>query len=309
MAYLEIKLTGGQSRKLVLREGENLLGSGGEAAIVIKDPLVAPVQARLTVKGEHAAIVNLAAAESAVPERGSAVRGARPPAGRPADHRQHPLPLFQRGSRQHPGDARDVGVPGSGADHRAVPGPRPGPSADPAGRLRRFVSQAAPPPPPSGAPFAVSEEELYEFPHLEMTDTTGRVYWILLKDKELLAGSAGDCPLRFDDPLVEPRHAKFIRRDDGVFIVDMESGQGVFLNNRRVFREALKEGDVVRVGHRSLVFHLPRPRPEPVAPPPAAEAAPAAEAPPPRQPPPPRPPRAGRPRGPGSRPEWPAWSS
>lgn len=280
MAYLEIKLTGGQSRKLVLREGENLLGSGGGATLVIKDPLVAPVQARVTVRGEQATVVNLVAANP------SFLNGAPLSAEcalRPGDQLilgstrlfYYGVDLDSTREMLEMSVARD---PERTTGPIPIPAPAPAPPPAPAAPATVSVSKAAPPPPPAGAPFAVTEEELFECPHLEMTDPTGRVFWILLKDKEVLAGSAADCPLRFDDPLVEPRHAKFIRREDGVFIVDMENGQGVFLNNRRVFREALKEGDVVRVGHRSLVFHLPRPRPQPTAPAPAAEAAPAESA-------------------------------
>jgi tetratricopeptide (TPR) repeat protein len=142
------------------------------------------------------------------------------------------------------------------------------------------VFVASSPPPVPAAPLAASEEELQAFPHLELTDPSGTIRWILLKDKELLIGSAADCPLRFDDPLVEPRHAKIIHREDGVFLVDMESGQGVYLNNQRVYREALAEGDAVRVGHRTMIFHLPRPKPEPEAPPVKAEGEAAGQAPP-----------------------------
>ena len=275
MAYLEIKLTGGQSRKLALREGENLLGSGGEATVVIKDPLVAPVQARVMVKGEQATVVTLFAANPLF-------LNGTPLAGEQALGQGDQLILGSTRLHYFNVDldrTREMLEMSVARDPEQttgpIPVPAPAPLKAPAGPATAFVSQTAPPSPPPGAPFAVSEEELYDLPHLEMTDPTGRVFWILLQDKEVLAGSAADCPLRFEDPLVEPRHAKFIRRDDGVFIVDMESGQGVFLNNRRVFREALKEGDVVRVGHRSLVFRLPRPRPQPVTPAPAPEAAPA----------------------------------
>jgi len=57
-----------------------------------------------------------------------------------------------------------------------------------------------------------------------------------------------------EDPLVSRRHCQ-IRRQGGEFILeDLGSVNGTFLNGRRITRERLNSGDVVRVGQTELVF-------------------------------------------------------
>jgi len=65
-------------------------------------------------------------------------------------------------------------------------------------------------------------------------------------------GRGVDCQLRFDadeDRAVSTEHAELVIDDDGVILVDLDSRNGVFLNDVRVSGdEALANGDVVRFG-------------------------------------------------------------
>jgi hypothetical protein len=59
-----------------------------------------------------------------------------------------------------------------------------------------------------------------------------------------------------DDLAVSSQHCR-IRPEDGLFVLhDLKSTNGTFLNERRVMRQPLAEGDVVKVGETTLQFRL-----------------------------------------------------
>jgi hypothetical protein len=67
-------------------------------------------------------------------------------------------------------------------------------------------------------------------------------------------GRASDADLRLNDPGVSRRHAE-IRLEAGEFyVVDLGSTNGVRVDNGRVARQALKNGDRIEVGSTTLVF-------------------------------------------------------
>ncbi len=65
-------------------------------------------------------------------------------------------------------------------------------------------------------------------------------------------GRAEDNDIVVDDLAVSGRHAELRNEIDGQFIVDLGSGNGTFLNGRRVKHELLHEGDVVGIGNRAF---------------------------------------------------------
>lgn len=67
-------------------------------------------------------------------------------------------------------------------------------------------------------------------------------------------GAANDVPLP-DDEYASSRHARFEPRRDGVWIEDIGSTNGTFVNGIRLTRERkLVPGDVVRIGETDLRF-------------------------------------------------------
>jgi hypothetical protein len=54
------------------------------------------------------------------------------------------------------------------------------------------------------------------------------------------------------DEFASGRHARIEARSDGVWIEDLESTNGTFVNGERVIAERLDPGDVVRVGQTEL---------------------------------------------------------
>lgn len=72
---------------------------------------------------------------------------------------------------------------------------------------------------------------------------------------QFLIGRTPECQLSLDDPLVSRRHAILEIQPDGVFVQDLGSRNGVFVNNERAeLRTRLNEGDVIRIGTQDLVL-------------------------------------------------------
>jgi pSer/pThr/pTyr-binding forkhead associated (FHA) protein len=65
----------------------------------------------------------------------------------------------------------------------------------------------------------------------------------------LMVGRGEQCHVRPTSPLVSERHCALLEREDGIFLRDLESRAGTFLNDRRLRGEIeLREGDLLRVG-------------------------------------------------------------
>jgi hypothetical protein len=73
---------------------------------------------------------------------------------------------------------------------------------------------------------------------------------------QFVIGRTSDCQLSLDDPLVSRRHAVLAVEIDGVFIEDLGSRNGVFLNNQRIERRSrINDGDVIRIGGQELTLY------------------------------------------------------
>jgi len=95
----------------------------------------------------------------------------------------------------------------------------------------------APPAPRSGTKLRV----------LEPSDRRGRTYELA---DELTMGRAVGCQITLDDDtFVSQLHARLFRRDGQLFVEDLGSTNGTFLNRKKVGSPApLKRGDQLQVG-------------------------------------------------------------
>ncbi len=57
-----------------------------------------------------------------------------------------------------------------------------------------------------------------------------------------------------EDPTVSAQHAAFVSQGARFTVHDLASLNGVFVNNRRVNRQLLLDGDVVRMGNSTFVY-------------------------------------------------------
>ncbi len=59
-----------------------------------------------------------------------------------------------------------------------------------------------------------------------------------------------------DDPCASRVHATIFRAEEGYVIEDMGSSNGTYVNDRRVTRTRLREGDRVQIGTRTWEVRL-----------------------------------------------------
>jgi len=67
------------------------------------------------------------------------------------------------------------------------------------------------------------------------------------------AGRAMDARFRLTDTEMSRRHARFISRDGRVFVEDLNSTNGTFVNGVRVQLQSLNDGDKVQVGTQTVL--------------------------------------------------------
>jgi pSer/pThr/pTyr-binding forkhead associated (FHA) protein len=76
----------------------------------------------------------------------------------------------------------------------------------------------------------------------------------LQRGRNVVGRDGTQCEVIVDDATVSKRHAE-IRHENGQFVLyDLASTNGTFVNNRRVQRQGLLDGDDVRIGHVAFVF-------------------------------------------------------
>ena len=82
----------------------------------------------------------------------------------------------------------------------------------------------------------------------------GSSYFIEKDEVFLGRDLTNDLPV--PDPEISRRHARFLRRGDSIYIEDLGSTNGTFLNGLRVERQAsLREGDRIGIGTSVFAFH------------------------------------------------------
>lgn len=71
---------------------------------------------------------------------------------------------------------------------------------------------------------------------------------------ELLVGRASDCAIVIDNDSVSRHHASLVRVMGRWIVIDQQSTNGTFLNDRRVERSELKDGELLRIGKVALKY-------------------------------------------------------
>ncbi len=81
--------------------------------------------------------------------------------------------------------------------------------------------------------------------------------YILSKDQMFL-GRDPSADLSVNDANISRKHAEIVRRNDVIFLKDLDSTNGTFINDKRLHGEAeLKKEDMIKVGN-TILKYLPR---------------------------------------------------
>jgi len=76
----------------------------------------------------------------------------------------------------------------------------------------------------------------------------------LARQPSVLIGRASGCDLPMPHPSVSKHHAMIFRQNNALFIKDMGSTNGTYVNGQRVEQAPLNNGDVVQIGPFQLVY-------------------------------------------------------
>jgi pSer/pThr/pTyr-binding forkhead associated (FHA) protein len=73
--------------------------------------------------------------------------------------------------------------------------------------------------------------------------------------RRILVGRAPSADVRIDDPRVSRLHARIEMRDDGVYVEDLGSRNGTFVDGEAVAKSRqLAHGDEMTIGTASIIF-------------------------------------------------------
>lgn len=143
----------------------------------------------------------------------------------------------------------------------AIPPPppvRPAPAAPPSAPPDEVVIK---PPPPFGKPPAAAPPEPPEATvvltraRLALLDGDRIAKEFPLKPGVSILGRLALSDIHLPTPDVSRKHAQVIVGPSGVFVVDLESENGVVVNGKKVDKVQLVDGDVLTLGKQRLVFH------------------------------------------------------
>jgi pSer/pThr/pTyr-binding forkhead associated (FHA) protein len=84
----------------------------------------------------------------------------------------------------------------------------------------------------------------------------------------LTVGRDAACDCVVDQPMISGRHAQLVRRNNQVFVMDLGSSNGTFVNGQRIFGETLvRDGELIGLGSHTLLLVVEPPAAtKPVAP-------------------------------------------
>lgn len=68
-------------------------------------------------------------------------------------------------------------------------------------------------------------------------------------------GRSVESDIYVPDVFVSRQHCRFEKLPDGWVIVDQRSRNGIFYNGRRIYRRAMKHGDLIEIGSFTIRFH------------------------------------------------------
>jgi len=87
----------------------------------------------------------------------------------------------------------------------------------------------------------------------------GTIEELAIEALPAVLGRLGRSDVRIDDASVSREHARLFESEGRLFIADLNSSNGTFVNNKRVTRSEVKPGDTIRLGRAALDLYRPEP--------------------------------------------------
>lgn len=78
----------------------------------------------------------------------------------------------------------------------------------------------------------------------------------LRMNREIIIGRSSDLDMVLVEDMVSRRHAKITTTEGDIFIQDMGSTNGTFVNGAKITKQFLRDGDEVRIGEARMKFTL-----------------------------------------------------
>ena len=86
---------------------------------------------------------------------------------------------------------------------------------------------------------------------------------VVTEKKRVTIGRTKDNDIVLENRGVSRKHAQIEFNDGSAIVIDNESLNGTFVNNRRVSEELLRDSDIITIGKYALEFHTEAERPDP----------------------------------------------
>jgi pSer/pThr/pTyr-binding forkhead associated (FHA) protein len=83
---------------------------------------------------------------------------------------------------------------------------------------------------------------------------------VVTQKKRISVGRTSDNDIVLDNKAVSRKHAQIEFGDDSALVIDNESLNGTFVNNRKINEEILKDNDEITIGKFNLVYHQDTPK-------------------------------------------------
>jgi two-component system cell cycle response regulator len=89
--------------------------------------------------------------------------------------------------------------------------------------------------------------------HLIVLAGTSLGQMFRVEQSETVIGRGADASIRIEDDGVSRKHARVVQQGDQVWIEDLESANGTFVNDGRVDRHLLRDGDKIQMGSTTIL--------------------------------------------------------
>ncbi|MEL7449595.1 MAG: AAA family ATPase [Pseudomonadota bacterium] len=108
-------------------------------------------------------------------------------------------------------------------------------------------------------PVASEQHQHMEWPKFMLSLDGYLVGEVPLDSRRLMVGRDVDNEITVISEFVSRHHAQILVQDDGVWVKDLNSTNGTFVNGKRIRSVKLNDGDIMAVGRHRLVFVHPQP--------------------------------------------------